>query len=198
MVFTTNVPYTIVFRHAQSGETVKDEIIIVGINTKLGRCMYKRRGIDQFLTLPASMDDVLAFQGHNHFFRTSNNVEKGTFSFVARKPEKLKDYIIDHCLNLNEQNRERIRINKPVGDLLHSSFLALHDLATHVPVTNDKVHFIELQHYSVTVEHDYGRFGMCVSTTSGEEAAIAQIMAYEKCPRSAIVNIKKVLTKYIF
>jgi len=171
MVFTANMPYTMVFIHPQSGETLKDEIVIVGINTKLGRCLYKSRSNPLVLTLPESMKNRLIFQGHNLPFLTGEYLEKGCFHFLDKDREKLSQYLKDSCLNLDDSHWSRIRIS-----------------------TN----FIPLSTYCSTLKHDHGCFHIEVTTNSDQQGAIDQIMARENCPRSAIVEMKLINARYIF
>jgi hypothetical protein len=50
---------------------------------------------------------------------------------------------------------------------------------------------IAIEHYIMKVKHDNGQIRIRVTSLSGKEAAIRQIMAVEGCPRSAIKSIKK-------
>jgi hypothetical protein len=198
MVFTANIPYTVVFIQHETGITRKDEIVIVGINTRSGRCQYQRRNGNEIYTLPADLDNLLFFHGHNLPFATGGDTSVGIFNFLSANPVRLKNYLIENCRDLTGKE-QRINIHKVPKKLLQSLPQTLHHLADRgvESVAQERPFSMVLRDYRATLHHDHGRISMLV-TSNSEASAIQQIMAVENCPRCAIVAIKEVAVKYIF
>ncbi|WP_164463316.1 hypothetical protein [Chryseobacterium sp. G0201] len=51
---------------------------------------------------------------------------------------------------------------------------------------------MQIEIYRATLKHDTGKINLHVVSLSGEQGVKEQIMTAEKCPESAIVNIKKI------
>jgi hypothetical protein len=198
MVFTAHIPYTVVFIQPHTGITRKDEIKIVGINTRSGRCQYQRRNGNEIFTLPASLDNLLFFHGHNLPFVTGGDSSVSIFNFLSANPERLKNYLIENCRDLTGKDK-RIKIHKVPKKLLESLPQTLHHLADHgvESVAQERPFSMVLRDYRATLHHDHGSISMLV-TSNSEASAIKQIMAVENCPRCAIVAIKEVAVKYVF
>jgi hypothetical protein len=199
MVFTANIPYTVVFIHPLNGATQKDEIEIVGINTKLGRCQYKRHNEEDILTLPDNLNNLLFFQGHHLPLVTGGDTSVGFFNFLSANPDRLENYLWENCQNLAGKE-QRIKIHKAPKKRLHNIPDTIYPLPhnKYESVLMDKPFFMIMKDYSAILQHDHGRLRMLVPFTTGEEAAIKQIMAAENCPRCAILSIKEAAVKYIF
>lgn len=54
-----------------------------------------------------------------------------------------------------------------------------------------------LETFKITLKHDTGKFTVRLTSMSGEQGAIAQVMACENCPIGAIIRIKKIRMKSI-
>jgi len=54
-----------------------------------------------------------------------------------------------------------------------------------------------LETFKLTLKHDTGFFKVKVTSLSGEQGAIQQVMACESCPIGAIIRIKKIGQKSI-
>lgn len=54
-----------------------------------------------------------------------------------------------------------------------------------------------LETFKITLKHDTGFFKVKVTSLSGEQGAIQQVMACECCPIGAIIRIKKIGQKSI-
>ena len=54
-----------------------------------------------------------------------------------------------------------------------------------------------LETFKITLKHDMGKFTVSLTSMSGEQGAIAQILACEGCPEGAIVRIKKIRQKIV-
>ncbi|WP_157967934.1 hypothetical protein [Chryseobacterium elymi] len=49
-----------------------------------------------------------------------------------------------------------------------------------------------LETFKLTLKHDTGFFKVKLTSLSGEQGAIEQVMAWQHCPIGAIVRIKKI------
>lgn len=54
-----------------------------------------------------------------------------------------------------------------------------------------------LETFKITLKHDTGFFNVKVTSLSGEQGAIQQVMACERCPIGAIIRTKKIGQKSI-
>lgn len=54
-----------------------------------------------------------------------------------------------------------------------------------------------IETYIATLKHDKGVVRLRVVSLSGEQGAIQQILAAERCPERAIVKLKKIKNKKI-
>jgi hypothetical protein len=191
MVFTVNHPYTIVFIHALTGVTMMAEITIIGIDTKLGRCLYRLRNSEQQGTLPANFDQVMVFNGHDLGFTVGRYGKPGFFDFASDDPIKLEEFILANCLNLKEQNHYRIWIS----DLRVQPPCDAQNLPIQITNRQSQDQSI-LINFRATLEHDKGLAHLRVVSSSGEQGAISQIVAIENCPRCAIVALKPLSITY--
>lgn len=54
-----------------------------------------------------------------------------------------------------------------------------------------------LETFKITLIHDAGKFTVKLTSMSGQQGAIAQILACESCPEGAIIRIKKIRQKIV-
>jgi hypothetical protein len=53
---------------------------------------------------------------------------------------------------------------------------------------------MEVSTFQVVLRHDHGIKRLVVTSLSGEQGAVAQVMGAEDCPRSAILKITELKT----
>jgi hypothetical protein len=54
-----------------------------------------------------------------------------------------------------------------------------------------------LETFKITLKHDAGKSTVKLTSMSGEQGAIAQLLACEGCPKGAMIRIKKIGQKSI-
>lgn len=124
--FKINSPYTLVSISEWLAHTQRTEIIITRREESSGRYVFKKKGKRKefYLPKPESLQEQLIFAGHNLPFvidsETNRFIGNAQFNFVTEKPQELKAFIEQHCLNPSASNFSKILYRPPhiAGDSL--------------------------------------------------------------------------------